>query len=118
MDYLPIQASSVPCERVFSSSSETDTKKRNRISPVLMEALQIVKFLLKKERLNFTQGWAASQKEMEFQIMLGDPDDDDERPLPDNDTITGDSHVHDTLLKAIADYECDNIDDVADIYSP
>src|SRR6267154_890215 len=32
MDYLPIQASAVPCERVFSSSSETDTKKHNRMS--------------------------------------------------------------------------------------
>ncbi|OJA20567.1 hypothetical protein AZE42_14066 [Rhizopogon vesiculosus] len=30
MDYLPIQASAVPCERVFSSSAETDTKKQNR----------------------------------------------------------------------------------------
>jgi hAT family C-terminal dimerisation region len=54
MDYLPIQASAVPCERVFSSSAETDTKKRNRIKPELMEALQILKFALKKERLNFT----------------------------------------------------------------
>src|ERR1700678_3810100 len=40
MDYLPIQASAVPCERIFSSSAETDTKKRNHISPLLMEALQ------------------------------------------------------------------------------
>jgi hypothetical protein len=54
MDYLPIQASSVPCERVFSSSAETDTKKRNRIKPELMEALQILKFSLKKARLDFT----------------------------------------------------------------
>lgn len=53
MDYLPIQASSVPSERVFSSSSETDTKRRNRIHPVLMEALQMLKFALKKERFNF-----------------------------------------------------------------
>ena len=51
MDYLPIQASAVPCERVFSSSAETDTKKRNRISPALMEALQVLKFSLKKDRL-------------------------------------------------------------------
>jgi hypothetical protein len=83
-----------------------------------MEALQIVKFLLKKERLNFTRGWAASQKEMEFQMISGDSDDDDECPLPDNISITGDSHVHDALLKAIAEYECDNIDDTAAIYSP
>ena len=54
MDYLPIQASAVPCERVFSSSAETDTKKRNRIKPELMEALQVLKFALKKDCLDFT----------------------------------------------------------------
>jgi hypothetical protein len=64
MDYLPIQATSVPCERVFSSSKETDTAKRNSISPVLMEALQILKFSLKKERLNFTAGWSTSKVAM------------------------------------------------------
>ena len=61
MDYLPIQATSVPCERVFSSAKETDTNKRNRMSPLLMEALQLLKFSLKKERLNFTAGWATSE---------------------------------------------------------
>jgi hypothetical protein len=60
MDYLPIQATSVPCERVFSSAKDTDTAKRNRISPVLMEALQMLKYLLKKERLNFMKGWSTS----------------------------------------------------------
>jgi hAT family C-terminal dimerisation region len=64
MDYLPIQASAVSCERVFSSSAETDTKKRNRISPVLMESLQMLKYHLKKERLNFTDGWSLSEKEL------------------------------------------------------
>jgi len=57
MDYLPIQASAVPCERIFSSSAETDTKRRNRIGPLLMEALQMLKFHLKKSRLNFTEAW-------------------------------------------------------------
>jgi hypothetical protein len=42
--FLPIQASAVPSERVFSLSAETDTSKRNRISPALMEALQMLKF--------------------------------------------------------------------------
>ena len=51
IDYLPIQASAVPCERVFSSSAETDMKKQDRISPALMEALQILKFSLKKDHL-------------------------------------------------------------------
>jgi hypothetical protein len=64
MDYLPIQASAVPCERVFSSSAETDTKRRNRIHPDLMEALQMQKFLLKKARLNFMDGWITAEGEM------------------------------------------------------
>jgi hypothetical protein len=54
MDYLPVQASSVPCEHVFSLAGETDTKKRNCIAAPLMEALQILKFIYKKERLNFS----------------------------------------------------------------
>ncbi|KIJ42655.1 hypothetical protein M422DRAFT_99416, partial [Sphaerobolus stellatus SS14] len=54
MDYLPAQASSVPAERVFSSSAETDTPCRNRLSPHLFEQLQMLKFMLRKSRLNFT----------------------------------------------------------------
>jgi hypothetical protein len=83
MDYLPIQATSVPCERVFSSAKETDTAKRNKISPLLMEALQLLKFSLKKERLNFTAGWsippAALTEQEPFSgdlgsLCIGDPD--------------------------------------------
>jgi len=58
MDYLPIQASLVPCERVFSSSAKTDTKQRNCINPLTMEALQMLKFHLKQKHLSFTEGWA------------------------------------------------------------
>src|SRR6266446_435420 len=65
LDYLSIQASSVPCEQVFSSAKETDTLKCNRIHPVLMEALQTLKFLLKKEWFNFTHGWQTAQSKME-----------------------------------------------------
>jgi len=64
MDHLPIQATSVPCERVFSSAKDTDTAKRNRISPALMEALQLLKSSLKKERLNFMSGWQTSEAAM------------------------------------------------------
>ena len=56
LDYLPIQASSVPCERAFSSSAEMDTKKRNQIQPDLMEALQLLKYGYKQNRLHFYQG--------------------------------------------------------------
>ena len=64
MDYLPIQASSVPCECVFLLAAETNTKKRNRITPALMEALQMLKFLLKKQLLNFTSSWKTSESAM------------------------------------------------------
>jgi hypothetical protein len=64
MDYLPIQATSVSSEHVFSSSAETDTKRRNRINPILMEALQLLKFHLKKERLSFTSSWMTEEKDM------------------------------------------------------
>jgi len=64
--YLPIQASLVPCEHVFSSSTETDMKRHNRIHPVLMEALQMLKFSLKQQRLNFMEGWAITEDELEF----------------------------------------------------
>jgi hAT family C-terminal dimerisation region len=45
MDYLPIQATFILCEHVFSSAKDTDTTKRNQISPVLVEALQMLKYL-------------------------------------------------------------------------
>ncbi len=64
MDYLPIQASLVPCERVFSSSAEMDMKWRNHINPDLMEVLQVLKFQLKKEHLNFMAGWSTKEKQM------------------------------------------------------
>jgi hypothetical protein len=114
MDYLPIQASAVPCERVFSSGSETDTKKRNRMSPVLMEALQVVKFLVKKERLNFTKGWSASQKDMEYEV-LGKGGETNNLLTISSSGMTGD--VCDTLLRAIAEEECDDIDDAPTTYN-
>jgi hypothetical protein len=57
MDILPIQASSVPCERVFSSSKETTTPRRNKLHPQLVEALQVLKFGQKHATgLSFTEG--------------------------------------------------------------
>lgn len=85
MDFLPIQATAVPCERVFSSSAETDTKRRNRINPQLMEALQMLKFKLKKNRLNFTAGWITEEKE----LKEDDPDDDLLRTVLDGNSQDG-----------------------------
>ena len=72
MDYLPIQASSVPCERIFSSSAKTNTKKRNRIGSLLMETLQMLKFHLKKECLDFTNAWITPEAHM----LQDEPDEE------------------------------------------
>jgi hypothetical protein len=64
LDYLPIQASAVPCERAFSSSAETDTKRRNRIGPNLMEALQILKYSIRNDLIDFTAVNLATEKDL------------------------------------------------------
>lgn len=69
LDILPIQGSAVPCERVFSSSAETDTVRRNRTAHELMEALQMLKFVLRQGRgLDFTAG---TSKEAELKWLEG-----------------------------------------------
>jgi predicted metal-dependent hydrolase len=50
LDYLPIQGSSVPCERAFSDAGLTDTKRRTRLLPENFGDIQIVKNKYKKER--------------------------------------------------------------------
>ena len=80
MDIIPIQASSVPCERVFSSGKETMTPRRGRISADLMESLQLLKYSFKKGRsLDFTAGmsWRAELKAFELAghtAAVGDAD--------------------------------------------
>jgi len=60
LDVLPVQASAVPCERVFSSK-ETCTDRRNRILPKLLEVLQIIKYGRKQDRLDFMDGILANE---------------------------------------------------------
>jgi hypothetical protein len=68
MDILPIQASSVPCERVFSSSKETITARRNSLSPRLVEALQLIKYATKKGRgVSFVQGLERGEETVELE---------------------------------------------------
>ena len=78
MDVLPIQGSSIPCERVFSSGKETTTAQRSRISPELMEALQLLKFSFRRGCfLDFTAGssWDDELAEMEAAHNTNLPDD-------------------------------------------
>ena len=65
---LPVHASAMPCECVFSSEKMTVTDRCNKIARKLMEALQILKFWFKKGfSLSFTHGTAPEDelKEME-----------------------------------------------------
>ena len=67
LDIMPAQASAVPCERVFSSSKETDTLRRTNLSPDLMERLQVMKHLYlqrRGEKLDFSRGRLASESDL------------------------------------------------------
>ncbi|KAJ7831600.1 hypothetical protein B0H14DRAFT_2365093, partial [Mycena olivaceomarginata] len=72
LDVLPVQALAVPCERVFSSSKETDALRRGNLSPTVMEMLQILKFIYRNGRISFTDGVVATEKELS--VIDVDPD--------------------------------------------
>ncbi|KAF9009135.1 hypothetical protein BDZ89DRAFT_536865 [Hymenopellis radicata] len=64
MDVLPAQASAVPCERVFSSSKETDTLRRTSMSPLMMEVLQILKYIYRHDRLAYFGDLVCTEEEL------------------------------------------------------
>ncbi|OBZ72686.1 putative AC transposase [Grifola frondosa] len=64
LDVLPVQASAVPCERVFSSSKETDTQHRTNLDVATMEMLQVLKYSVREDRLSFTDDWIPNETEM------------------------------------------------------
>lgn len=82
-DVLPVQASAVPCERVFSSSKETCALRRNNISNEALERLQILKYLFKLERLTSSEGWVATEKELLDAQELDENPSVLDVPLPD-----------------------------------
>ena len=72
MDILPIQGSSVPCERVFSSAKDTLTDHQNRVQPELMEGLQMLKYSVKQGRsINFTAGSSWKDDEVVMERLMG-----------------------------------------------
>ena len=77
MDIIPIQASSVACERVFSSRKQMMTPQRGRISAKLMEALQMLKFSIRKESpLKFSDmTWKEELKEFKRLAQSAPPGD-------------------------------------------
>ncbi|KIL54327.1 hypothetical protein M378DRAFT_47482, partial [Amanita muscaria Koide BX008] len=52
LDVLPSQASSVPCERAFSSAKLTGTDRRSRIKAEFFEILQILKATWRDNLIN------------------------------------------------------------------
>lgn len=69
LDILPVQASAVPSERVFSSGKETVTLKRANLAPPLMSGLQILKFSGRQDRLNFTSHLVADEDEFSIDTI-------------------------------------------------
>lgn len=69
LDILPTQASAVCCERLFSSSKETVTKRRNKLAPALVEAIQHLKFVFRGDRNSFIEA-NATESEMATHTML------------------------------------------------
>lgn len=66
----------MPCERIFSSAKETMAARRNRISPNLMEALQLLKFTLRNGRsLDFTSGLGYMDELHEMEMQESEKDD-------------------------------------------
>ena len=63
LDLLPVQASAVPCERVFSSSKETITARRSRLSGITVEMLQVLKYRFRRDRLNFCTDILAQEED-------------------------------------------------------
>ena len=62
MDILPIPASSVPCERLFSAAKEIADDQRARLGPKKFEELQLTKFAWRNNVPDLA-AWNSSQTE-------------------------------------------------------
>jgi hypothetical protein len=77
VDILPIQPAAVGCERIFSSSAQTITERRNRLADKTMEALQTLKYEYKQAR-SMVRMWLPREvdlEEMENWAALQLPED-------------------------------------------
>ncbi|KJA17427.1 hypothetical protein HYPSUDRAFT_1022496 [Hypholoma sublateritium FD-334 SS-4] len=73
-DYLAIMASSVSSERAFSSAGITISKRRNRLKGDIVEALQFLKCLVRKD-LVFRERAPCSVLEADLEVFDDDGDD-------------------------------------------
>jgi hypothetical protein len=64
LNILPAQASAVPCEHIFSSSKGTNTLHLSNLSPIIMEILQILKFIFQNNHLSFIENLVSMEEEL------------------------------------------------------
>jgi hypothetical protein len=82
LDFLPCQASSVPCEHLFSGGGEIATKRRARLGAQRFEELQMMKFAW-RNNIGDLAAWNSAQVEevdelKEFEdFLLGDEEQGD-----------------------------------------
>jgi hypothetical protein len=62
LDVLPAQASSVPCERLFSAGKEIATARRSHLGSERFEELQMMKFAWRDSILDMA-AWNSAQME-------------------------------------------------------
>jgi hAT family C-terminal dimerisation region len=62
IDFLACQASSVPCERLFSGGGEIATKRRAQLGAARFEELQVMKFAW-RNNIGDLAAWNSSQVE-------------------------------------------------------
>ncbi|KAJ2969846.1 hypothetical protein NUW54_g12869 [Trametes sanguinea] len=85
LDILPIPASSVPCERVFSSSKETDALRRSGLGTAMMEILQILKFSRKQAlRDRLVDATLVSNEKTLLRVFTVDPEEASKLLQPDH----------------------------------
>ena len=89
LDILPSQASSVPCERLFSGTKQVATDRRASLGPIIFEELTLLKSAWGPNVYD-SAAWNAAQVEevclLDFEQMLVDEVDMVEW---DNDEPTG-----------------------------
>ncbi|KAF8680603.1 hypothetical protein AX14_004549 [Amanita brunnescens Koide BX004] len=66
LDYLPSQASAVPCERLFSATKQTAVDRRARLGTEKFEQLQVLKFAWRGDIPDL----AAANQEVEDEVDL------------------------------------------------
>jgi len=62
LDYLPCQALSVPCERLFSAGGEVATKQQAQLGTAQFEELQMMKFAW-RNNIGDLAAWNSAQVE-------------------------------------------------------